>query len=176
MKKVGANTPTFFRLFKNLLCSNQCSCIIWLQCSVNTERKIERGVSVKIKYTFGTFIKEKRKERGISLRRFAEEVGISPVYLSNLENDRMTAPKDEVVSTIARLMKLTEADTAILYDLAAKTKNSVVVPQDLPDYIMDRDIVRVALRTAKDVDATDEEWQEFIAQLKARRRNNQEGE
>ena len=41
---------------------------------------------------------------------------------------------------------------------------------------MDRDIVRVALRTAKDVDATDEEWQEFIAQLKARRRNNQEGE
>ena len=88
----------------------------------------------------------------------------------------MTAPKDEVVSTIARLMKLTEADTAILYDLAAKTKNSVVVPQDLPDYIMDRDIVRVALRTAKDVDATDEEWQEFIAQLKARRRNNQEGE
>lgn len=69
---------------------------------------------MKIKYTFGTFIKEKRKERGISLRRFAEEVGISPVYLSNLENDRMTAPKDEVVSTIARLMKLTEADTLIV--------------------------------------------------------------
>jgi transcriptional regulator with XRE-family HTH domain len=131
---------------------------------------------VKINHTFGTFIKEKRKERGISLRRFAEEVGISPVYLSNLENDRMNAPKDDVVSNIARLLKLTEADTAILYDLAAKAKNSVVVPQDLPDYIMDRDIVRVALRTAKDVDATDEEWQEFIAQLKARRRNKQEGE
>ena len=131
---------------------------------------------MKINHTFGTFIKEKRKERGISLRRFAEEVGISPVYLSNLENDRMNAPKDDVVSNIARLLKLTEADTAILYDLAAKAKNNVVVPQDLPDYIMDRDIVRVALRTAKDVDATDEEWQEFIAQLKARRRNKQEGE
>ena len=63
----------------------------------------------------------------------------------------------------------------MLYDLAAKTKNNTVVSQDLPDYIMDRDIVRVALRTAKDVDATDEEWQEFIARLEARKRNEQEG-
>ena len=64
----------------------------------------------------------------------------------------------------------------MLYDLAAKAKNSTVVSQDLPDYIMERDIVRIALRTAKDVDATDEEWQEFIASLEARRRKKQEGE
>lgn len=38
-----------------------------------------------------------------------------------------------------------------------------------------KDIVRVALRTAKDVDATDEEWQEFIAHLEERRRKIQEG-
>lgn len=131
---------------------------------------------MKINHTFGTFIKEKRKQRGVSLRKFAEQVGISPVYLSNLENDRMSAPKDEVVSNIARLLLLNETDTAMLYDLAAKAKNSTVVSQDLPDYIMERDIVRIALRTAKDVDATDEEWQEFIASLEARRRNKQEGE
>ena len=98
------------------------------------------------------------------------------MYLSNLENDRMPAPKDDVVSSIARQLHLTEADTAMLYDLAAKAKNSTVVSQDLPDYIMERDIVRIALRTAKDVDATDEEWQEFIASLEARRRKKQEGE
>ena len=39
---------------------------------------------------------------------------------------------------------------------------------------MDRDIVRVALRTAKEVDATDEEWQAFIEMLKARRRKIRE--
>ena len=131
---------------------------------------------MKINHTFGTFIKEKRKERGISLRRFAEEVGISPVYLSNLENDRMRPPKDDVVSNIAVQLKLSDVDTALLYDLAARAKNSTVVSQDLPDYIMERDIVRIALRTAKDVDATDEEWQEFIASLEARRRKKQEGE
>lgn len=34
---------------------------------------------------------------------------------------------------------------------------------------MDRDIVRIALRTAKDLDATDEEWQEFIEKLNRRK-------
>lgn len=66
---------------------------------------------MKINHTFGTFIKAKRKERGVSLRKFAEQVGISPVYLSNLENDRMPAPKDDVVSSIARQLHLNEADT-----------------------------------------------------------------
>ena len=56
-----------------------------------------------------------------------------------------------------------------------KNKSNVTVSQDLPEYIMDKDIVRVALRTAKDVDATDEEWQEFIARLEERRRKIQEG-
>lgn len=130
---------------------------------------------MKTNYSFGSFIKEKRLKIGISLRKFSEQVGISPVYLSNLENDRMPAPKDEVVSTIAKLLLLDEADTILLYDLAAKTKNNAVVSQDLPDYIMERDIVRIALRTAKDVDATDEEWQDFIARLEARKKKNQEG-
>ncbi len=130
---------------------------------------------MKTNYSFGSFIKEKRLKIGISLRKFSEQVGISPVYLSNLENDRMPAPKDEVVSTIAKLLLLDEADTILLYDLAAKTKNNAVVSQDLPDYIMERDIVRIALRTAKDVDATDEECQDFIARLEARKKKNQEG-
>ena len=38
----------------------------------------------------------------------------------------------------------------------------------LTSHINERDIVRVALRTAKDVDATDEEWQEFIDKLEKR--------
>ena len=70
---------------------------------------------MKISHTFGTFIKEKRQQRDISLRKFADQIGISPVYLSNLENDRMPAPKDEVVSTMARLLLLNDTDTAMLY-------------------------------------------------------------
>lgn len=124
--------------------------------------------------TFGEFIKGKRQNKGISLRRFAEQLNISPVYLCNMEKDRNPAPKDDVLSRMAQMLVLNDEDTRLLYDLAAKSKSNPTVSKDLPEYIMDRDIVRVALRTAKDVDATDEEWQAFIEMLEARRRKIQE--
>ena len=64
----------------------------------------------------------------------------------------------------------------MLLDLAAKSKNISTVAADLPEYINERDIVRVALRTAKDVDATDEEWQEFIEKLQKRIEKNADNE
>ena len=130
---------------------------------------------MNINHTFGTYIKDKRLAKQISLRKFAELLDISPVYLCNIEKDRNPAPKDDIISNMARLLMLNDTETAELYDLAAKAKSNPTISQDLPEYIMDRDIVRVALRTAKDVDATDEEWQEFIAHLEERRRKIQEG-
>lgn len=124
--------------------------------------------------TFGEFIKGKRQNKGISLRRLAEQLNISPVYLCNMEKDRNPAPKDDILSRMAQMLVLNDEDTRLLYDLAAKSKSNPTVSKDLPEYIMDRDIVRVALRTAKDVDATDKEWQAFIEMLEARRRKIQE--
>lgn len=40
---------------------------------------------------------------------------------------------------------------------------------------MERDIVRAALRTAKEVDATDEEWQAFIDRLTQRDKDQKGG-
>lgn len=124
--------------------------------------------------TFGGFLKEKRQSKNISLRKFAELAGISPVYMCNMEKDRNPAPSEEVLNRMVKLLLLTEEETARFFDLAAKSKKIPAVSQDLPAYIMDRDIVRVALRTAKDVDATDEEWQAFIAMLEAKRKAGQE--
>lgn len=124
--------------------------------------------------TFGIYLKFKRQERGISLRKFAEMLKISPVYMCNMEKDRNPAPSEDILERMVGLLKLTDEERTHFYDLAAKSKSTPTVSQDLPEYIMDRDIVRVALRTAKDVDATDEEWQEFISMLEARRRKIQE--
>ena len=41
--------------------------------------------------------------------------------------------------------------------------------------IMDREIVRAALRTAKEADATDQEWQEFIDRITQRAKKSKEG-
>ena len=63
---------------------------------------------------------------------------------------------------------LDKSEHELLLDLAAKSRNTVSA--DLPDYIMEKDIVRAALRVAKEVDATDEEWQTFMKMLKERKR------
>ena len=121
--------------------------------------------------TFGSYVREKRMARGLSLRGLAAQLEVklevSPVYMSNMENDRRPAPTKEKMDRLIEILGLCQADTELLLDLAAKSKTQRV-SADLPEYIMERDIVRAALRTAKEVDATDEEWQEFIDRITQR--------
>ena len=41
--------------------------------------------------TFGSYVREKRMARGLSLRGLAAKLEVSPVYMSNMENDRRPA-------------------------------------------------------------------------------------
>ena len=50
--------------------------------------------------TFGEYIKEKRLEKGITLRGFAEIIDISPVYMCNLEKGRRPAPSEAIMEKI----------------------------------------------------------------------------
>ena len=118
--------------------------------------------------TFGGFLKNKRLEREFTLRGFAGMLEISPVYICDLEKDRKPAPSNERLEQIARLLCLEKRDKEIMYDLAAMSRSRPAVSSDLPEYIMENEIVRVALRTAKDADATDAEWQDFIEKLNRR--------
>lgn len=117
--------------------------------------------------TFGAFVRQKRMAQGISLRGLAMRLGLSPVYMSNIETDRKPAPTQENLDKLAEELHLSKADWELFLDLAAASQK-MKVPADLPEYIMERDIVRAALRTAKEVDATDEEWQEFIDRITKR--------
>ena len=121
--------------------------------------------------TFGAFVRQKRMEQGLSLRRLAARLGLSPVYMSNIETDRKPAPSRENLDKLAEELHLSKADRELFLDLAAASQK-MKVPADLPEYIMERDIVRTALRTAKEVDATDAEWQEFIDRITKRTPKN----
>ena len=91
---------------------------------------------------FGEFISKKRVEKKITLRKMADMLGVSAPFLTDVEKDRRN-PFD--------MEKLTQ------------------LAPDLPEYIMERDYVSAALRTARDLDAGEEEWNQFVEELRKRK-------
>ena len=120
------------------------------------------------KQSFGSFVRAKRLEADITLRGMAQILDISPVYMSNIETDRNPAPKADILEKLAKALRLDKHEREIMYDLAAQSKSYAAIPSDLPEYISANEYARIALRMAKDVDATDTEWIEFIEKLKKR--------
>lgn len=92
---------------------------------------------------------------------------LSPAYWSDIEKDRRNPPEMDKLDQIAKILDLSEEDKSIMLDLAGKKRNSVA--PDLPDYIMERDYVAAALRTARDLDAGEAEWMQFVSDLKRRK-------
>ena len=103
----------------------------------------ERRNAVKNNTTFGEFLVKKRLEHNLSARQLAIALDYSPVYICDIEKGRKPVP-DEILEQLPRLLLLDEAETNEMYDLAAKSRNTISA--DLPDYIMKKDIVRAALR------------------------------
>lgn len=115
-----------------------------------------------MKKTFGAFISEKRLAKDISLRSFSQMVDISPEYLSKIENNLRSAPRDIILEKIADKLSLSFGDREILFDLAAESKSSLSLASDLVRYINENEIVHDTLRLAKRCEITTEEWQEIF--------------
>lgn len=122
---------------------------------------------MEINKRFGDFVREKRLEKKINLRKLAEIIGIVPAYMSDIENNRRYPPDKEKIYKIASALELSEDETNTLFDLAANEKENSVSP-DLPEYIMGTDNARVALRMARDLNADDEDWLKVIEMLEAK--------
>lgn len=61
----------------------------------------------------GTLIREKREQKGISLRKLAKICGVSPTYISNIENNKIDAVSEAVMYIIARELDF-DADTIVV--------------------------------------------------------------
>ena len=117
--------------------------------------------------SFGEFLQKKRLENEITLRKMAKLIGITAPYLTDIEKDRRNPPEIQKLDKIAEILSLTEEEKAVMFDLAGKQRNSVA--PDLPDYIVKRDYVAAALRTARDLDADEDDWLKFVEELKQRK-------
>lgn len=58
----------------------------------------------KNRHRFGDLLREKRIAKDLSLRKFAELVGVSPTYLSQVEQGNVDAPTAERVKCMAELL------------------------------------------------------------------------
>ena len=120
--------------------------------------------------TFGEYLKQKRLDKEITLRGFAKLVDISPVYLCDLEKGRKAAPSMEVMQKMVSKLALNKEESERFYDLAALEQTAKnPIPKDLNAFLKDNHVIVSALRTAKDLDATDQEWQDFIDKLRKSR-------
>ena len=103
----------------------------------------------------------------MTLRKMAQLLGCSAPYLSDVEKGRRNPFEVGKQELAARVLCLTAEETSEMLDLAGKQRNSVA--PDLPDYIMRRDYVAAALRTARDLGAGEKEWAAFVEELKRRK-------
>ena len=109
---------------------------------------------------FGEYIRGKREQIGKTLRGFAGELDISAAYLHDIENGKRRAP-EKLLGKMAELLGITETDEVHhLYDLAGVSQNGQHA--DINNYMNEVPAARAALRTAKDVNYTDEDWQKLI--------------
>ena len=77
--------------------------------------------------TFGQVLRERRVAKGFSLRKFAEMVGVSPTYLSQVEQDKVDKPP-----TAERVRRMAELLSENADDWSALEGR---MPEDLPEII-----------------------------------------
>ena len=114
--------------------------------------------------TFGTFIKEKRLEKGINLRKLAELLVLAPAYIGDIENGNRNSPSSDKMEKLVEVLGLNEEERNEMYDLAAKDRDNTVAP-DISQYVKSNDLVRVALRKARNLNLGEQEWLKIIENM-----------
>ena len=65
--------------------------------------------------TFGGFVRKKRLEANVNLRKLADILEIAPAYMSDIENNHRYPPEKEKIYKIAETLKLSKEETDYLY-------------------------------------------------------------
>ncbi len=116
---------------------------------------------------FGEFLQTKREQQKITLRQLAEKLDLSAPFLSDVEKGRRNSLDMDRLVMLRQILNLSDEEYETMLNLAGKQRKTVA--PDLPEYIMERDYVSAALRTARDLDAGEAEWQRFVEELKNRK-------
>lgn len=131
------------------------------------ENKTKRGNNMS---EFGDYLKEKRIEKDVSLRKMSKDLDISVSYLSDIESGHKMVPnsKDEkyknLLNSIVIYLGLNNEEKEKIINLADRDLiEKGHMSTDITDYIGENPLAGIALRKAKESNLTDDDWKEFIA-------------
>lgn len=110
---------------------------------------------------FGIWLKNTRQEHGWGVKEFAEMLGMSAGYLSDIEKGNRHAPLNHL-EKIAELFNLPEQELLYLADLAGCSHGH---HKDINEYLADNPNARKAMRAAKNADLSDEEFLEIFLKV-----------
>ena len=97
---------------------------------------LDEGEERKVAMTIGELIKKYRTEHNLGLRKFATLCGLSPGYISMLENEnnpsskRPPAPSMETIKAVARAMD--KGVVAVMKDIGLDVRTEDLDKEDLP--------------------------------------------
>ncbi len=112
--------------------------------------------------TFGKYVSYLRISRDLSIRQFAEMIGLSPYYLCSIENGRRKNPKIKTLGKMYLALGLRKDEMEKLLDLYAKANGQASA--DIINYIMENDDTRSQLRKERD-HCSEEYWNIFIEKI-----------
>lgn len=122
--------------------------------------------------TFGEFLSMKRIEAKITIRSFANAVGISPSFLCDLENGSRAFPAKskktpDLLERMVATLNLNDNDAKLFKDYAEQSMLSGNrIPSEISNYLQRVPEAQQALRLAKDKSVTKEDWEKIIQILK----------
>ena len=112
--------------------------------------------SIKNFEKFGTFIRKLRVKKNIGQRELAEKINVAASYLNDIEKNKRTAPKNELLKKISTIL---EIDLRILYDLAGNSKNKIA--PDIEEYLLENPNIISFLRIIKENKISSEEIEQL---------------
>lgn len=118
-----------------------------------------------MKDSFGGFLKEKRIEQKLTLRKFSTMVKLSPEVVSSLENNEVSHVAPNVLTDIVQALQLHTEEIDHLHQLMAHHQPPAF-PTETIHKKCGEPVVRIALRVAEGFQATNAEWRDFMEWLR----------
>ena len=118
---------------------------------------------------FGAYLEHLRKSREKTLRNTADALKVSPQYYSQVEKGRSLPLTEKRIADIAVFLNLKEEEREELKRLSYVDRKYKRIPEDCATYAQSLPIVVEALRTAKELGAGEEEWQQMLEVLRKKK-------